>query len=78
MEKVYELKGNPKHIQELLENTGMESCKAVKSPRTPVGFQDEEAAPCQLATRMQTPTECDWGRLQMVCRHLKGRLLVQA
>ena len=104
-----ELEGNPKHIQELLKTTGMESCKPVSSPMTAEDYKDDDskktdlqrreltgaeaklyrrgtalcvyisqdrgdisAATCQLATRMQTPTEYDWERLKRVCRYLKG------
>ena len=33
---------------------------------------DLSAAACQLAARMQEPTEYDWERLKRLCRHVKG------
>ena len=33
---------------------------------------DLSAAACQLATRMQEPTEYDWERLKRLCRYVKG------
>ena len=34
--------------------------------------QDLSAAACQLATRMQEPTEYDWERLKRLCRYVKA------
>ena len=38
-----ETEGNPKHIQELLKITGMESCNAVKSPMTAADCKDDDS-----------------------------------
>ena len=40
---VFEMEGNPKHIQELLKTTVMESCKAVNSPVTAEDCKDDDS-----------------------------------
>ena len=37
------MEGNPKHIQELLKTTGLESCKSVKSPMTVQDYEDDDS-----------------------------------
>ena len=45
------MEGNPKHIQELLKTTGMESCKSVNTPMTAEDYKgrrfQEDRLPAQ-------------------------------
>ena len=37
------MEGNPKHIQELLKTSGVESCKSVNTPMTAEDCKDDDS-----------------------------------
>ena len=52
-----EMEGNPKHIQELLNATGMEFCKSVNTPMTAEDYKDHDSKKADFQRRELTVAE---------------------
>ena len=52
-----EMEGNPKHIQELLKTTGVESCKSVNTPMTAEDYKDDDSKKTDFQRRELTVAE---------------------
>ena len=51
------MEGNPKHIQELLKTSGMESCKSVNTPMTAEDYKDDDFKKTDFQRRELTVAE---------------------
>ena len=68
-----EMEGNPKHIQELLKTTGMESCKSVNTPITAEDDKDDDSKKTDFQRRELTVAEAKLYSRGTALQHVNWR-----